>query len=331
MSQLPFEQKHRKVFIKHQATTDPKFGCLPTQRSIKQLVDYGIVVIDKPAGPSSHQVGSYVKQILGRSKAGHAGTLDPQVTGVLPVAVGRATRIVQSLLPAGKEYVAIMHVHQPVTQEKISKACQSFVGNIQQLPPVKSAVKRQLRQRSIYYLNILDIRDQDVLFIVGVQAGTYIRKLIHDIGQTLGVGAHMAELRRTKAGPFDESYLVTLQDVHDAWVLYQQQGREDLLRTCLLPVEAGVRHLAKVWVMDTTVDSICHGSNLKIPGVARYEDFSQGEHMAIMTLKDELVAVGITVIDAATCMKQQKGVLIKLDQVFMLPGTYPRMDRPKEE
>src|SRR3989344_1720794 len=184
MSQLPFEKINRKILVRKESETDCKSGGNPQKLKTEKIITYGIVNVDKPKGPTSHQVSDYMQKILHINKAGHSGTLDPAVTGVLPVALDRATRIVQTLLTAGKEYVAIMHLHKDVEEEKLRETINKyFVGKIQQIPPLKSSVKRQLRTRTIYHLGILEIEDKDVLFKVGCEAGTYIRKLIHDIGQ----------------------------------------------------------------------------------------------------------------------------------------------------
>ena len=174
---LPFERTQRKILIRQEAETNHDFGCIPEERKTEEIINYGVVNIDKPKGPTSHQVSDYVQKILSISKSGHSGTLDPAVTGVLPIALGNATRVVEALLKAGKEYVAVMHIHREAEEAKLRKTCDSFIGKIQQLPPIKSAVKRQLRTRSIYYLEILEIDNRDVLFRVGTEAGTYIRKL----------------------------------------------------------------------------------------------------------------------------------------------------------
>lgn len=323
---LPFEKAEKKILIKKQAETSDKFGKRPEQRTVLELLDSGIINIDKPSGPTSHQVSAYLKQILETSKTGHSGTLDPKVTGVLPIAIGMGTRVVDSLLSAGKEYVALMHIHENVPDQKIVEACNSFVGRIKQLPPVKSAVKRQERWRKIYYLSILDIKGQDVLFKVGCQAGTYIRKLIHDIGKKLGAGAHMTELRRTKAGPFNENSLSTLYDVKDAMV-FLKKGDDSHFKKIIMPIEKGVEHLPKIWVFDTTVNSIAHGANLKVPGISKLETFDVNETVAVMTLKDELIATGATRMSSRQVMKENKGVVLKLSQVFMRPGVYPKMEK----
>ena len=324
---LPFERVKRQVLVRRDMETLEKYGTWPEKRTIAQLFDYGIINIDKPSGPSSHQVSAYVQKILNIEKSGHSGTLDPGVTGCLPVALGKATRVVQSLLNAGKEYICIMHIHQELPEEKVKETLRKFVGKIKQLPPVKSAVKRQWRYRKIYYLNFIEMQGKNVLFITGTQAGTYIRKLVHDIGQELGCGAHMLELRRTKAGPFSEKNIVKMQDLADAYHYYKENGDETLLRRFIMPFEFGISHLGKLWVFDTTVDSLCHGASLKVPGIAKVDsDIQLEDPVAILTLKGELVAVGVARMISQDIAHKDHGIAATLSQVFMNPGVYPKMD-----
>ena len=328
VTKLPFEKIKRALFIKKKSKTESKFGINPDERPVDELINFGIVNINKPKGPTSHQVSAYVQKILKIKKSGHSGTLDPKVTGVLPVALGRGTRVVQALLKAGKEYVCIMHLHKEVPEGKIRNTIKEFVGKIRQLPPLRSSVKRQERTRKIYYIKILEIQDKDVLFVVGCQAGTYIRKLCHDIGKKLGVGAHMAELVRTKAGPFNDKETVTLQDLADSFWYYNNENNEKFIRHCIKPIESGVDHLPKIFVLDTTVDTLCHGADLKVPGVSMIDSEIQcDENIAIMTLKGELVAIGTSRMVSKEVVKKEKGVVASTDKVFMLPGTYPKIQK----
>jgi len=328
MGLLPFETESRTVVTRRHAETNPKYGKRPETRTIPELLDFGIIPIDKPSGPSSHQVSAYVQQILKIKKSGHSGTLDPKVTGVLPVALGAGTRVVHALLTAGKEYVTMMHLHKEVDERDIRRVLVDFTGRITQLPPVKSAVKRQHRQRTIYYIELLDIQGQNILFTAGTQAGTYIRKLCHDMGLALQqdgkpVGAHMAELRRSKAGPFREEQLVTLQELTDAFHYYQE-GDEAPLRQIILPGEAGLAHLKKVWVMDSTVESLCQGIQLKVPGIVKLHDsIEPGDMVAVMTLKDEAILTGTAAMGSKE-MLGANGLAVRTLQVYMKPGTYPK-------
>jgi len=322
---LPFERIKRELFVRKKSKASSRFGSKPEERPIAELIQSGIVNLNKPSGPTSHQVSAYLQKILGLKKAGHCGTLDPKVTGVLPVALGRSTRIVQALINTGKEYVCIMYLHKPIDEKEIRSVMESFVGKIKQMPPLKSAIKRQFRFRKIYYIDILEIDGQHVLFKVGSQAGTYIRKLCHDIGVKLGCGAHMGELVRTKAAGFSYLHSWTLQDVTDALWYYTKEGNENFIRKVIQPIEAAAAHLPKVYVLNTSVESLCHGVNLAVPGISQVESEIQVDEMiAVMTLRNELICLGTAKMISKDMVKKPKGVAVKVDKVFMLPGTYPR-------
>ncbi|MFQ5763109.1 MAG: RNA-guided pseudouridylation complex pseudouridine synthase subunit Cbf5, partial [Candidatus Bathyarchaeia archaeon] len=195
---------------------------------------------------------------------------NPAVTGVLPVALESATKTLQAILLSGKEYICAMKLHGDVSSEKLRCGLGEFTGEIYQRPPVRSSVKRQTRVRVIYGIDVLEIENRTVLLKINCQSGTYIRKLIHDVGEALGCGAHMAELRRTRAGPFveDES-LVTLHDLSAAMMEWRETGREDILRRMILPVEKSVELLPHIWVKDSTVEALCQGAALAAPGVVK--------------------------------------------------------------
>jgi H/ACA ribonucleoprotein complex subunit 4 len=211
-----------------------------------------------------------------------------------------------------------MYLHKNVEEKVFRETITKFVGKIQQLPPIKSAVKRQVRTREIYDFEILEIKDRDVLFRVKCQAGTYIRKLCHDIGQELNTGAHMVELRRTQAGPFgEEDNLVTLNDLNDAIHYYKEEKNDKFLRHCIQPIENALRHLAKCWIFDTTIKSLTHGRDLGIPGISKLENFKKGEFVAIVTLKGELVAIGEALMSAVEVNMKDKGLAVDVKKVFM--------------
>ncbi|MBN2880507.1 RNA-guided pseudouridylation complex pseudouridine synthase subunit Cbf5 [Candidatus Woesearchaeota archaeon] len=330
-TKLPFEEKKRDILIKKNEETNPNYGHDPYNRTTEDLINYGVICVDKPQGPTSHQVSAYVKQILNVNKSGHSGSLDPNVTGLLVIATGNATRVVEALLKAGKEYVCVMHLHKEIPTQDIKKVMKKFEGKIRQLPPLKSAVKRQYRYRRIYYNEILEISEdnKDVLFRTGVQAGTYIRKLVHDIGQELNCGAHMAELRRTKVACFNEqTNLATLHDLKDAYSIYKELGNDKLLRKYIKPMEYAVSHLPKIWVRDSAVNSICHGASLNLPGIAKLNTGIEPDlTVAVMTLKDELIAIGSAKLNSEKMLKDEKGLAIAVEKVFMDPNAYPKISR----
>jgi len=218
-----------------------------------------------------------------------------------------------------------MHLHDLVSEEEIEKACKLFTGKIYQRPPVKSAVKRRVRMREIYYNKILEMEGKNVLMQVGCESGTYMRKLCTDIGFVLGCGANMAELRRTRASVFEEKDSVTLQQLHDAYVLWKEESREAPMRVCIQPIEACVRNTKKVWIQDSAVDAVCHGADLAMPGVVKFSgDIALGDMVAMMTLKEELVAMGKAHMDAGKMMREVRGIAVKTGKVVMERGTYPK-------
>ena len=215
-----------------------------------------------------------------------------------------------------------MHLHKDVPEEEIKKVFNEFTGTIKQLPPIRSAVKRQERFRKIYFINLIEINEKDVLFEVGCEAGTYIRKLIHDMGIRLKTGAHMQQLVRTKTGPFTNENWYTLHDLKDAYEYYKE-GSEEQLRNIILPFEYTVSNSKKIWILDSTVDSLCHGSPLYNPGVSKLSDnIQRNDKVAILTLKNELVSLGTSQLDSKEILDNTKGIAAKLDAVFMPIATY---------
>mgnify|MGYP001571769693 CR=1 FL=1 len=317
MTLLPFERRKPTIIVKREAEPLENNQISPEQRTAEELVNYGLIVVNKPDGPTSHMVAEYVQKILHIKKSGHGGTLDPGVTGVLPVATGNATRIIQALLKAGKEYVCLMHVHKPFDEKKLRTVINSFVGKIKQMPPLRSAVKRVIREREIYYIDILEIDKQEVLFRVGSQAGTYIRTLCVDIGRKIGGGAHMAELVRTKAGPFKLKDAVSLQDLEDAYWYWKNENNDKLLRHCIKPMEFATQHLPKVWVQNSAITSLSHGANLNIPGIVKFEDdIKKDDLVAVMSMNDELILLGHAQMPSEEIQKNEKGFAVKSFKVF---------------
>jgi len=307
------------------STTSKKHGLAPEERDMKTLLHSGIVVLDKPKGPTSHEVVAWAKGILGLNKAGHSGTLDPSVTGILPVALEDGTKVIKNLLDTGKEYVCLMRLHDDVEKERLLEVLSLFEGKIYQRPPVKSAVKRQVRKREIYSIELLDLIDRFVLVRVDCESGTYIRKLVYDIGMVLGCGANMAELRRTRVGSFSEKDMVTLQELKDSFYYYDIEGEPSKLAGHLYPIERAVGHLRKVYLKDSAIDAVCHGANVAIPGVAKVDKgIRKKEKIALLSLKGELVAIGTSLLDSRGFESKAKGFVVDTQKVVMKEDTYPR-------
>lgn len=322
MQCLPSEKKRNRL-IKVSVETNPYHGKHPDKRTVTELIQNSIIILDKPSGPTAHQVDSWVRKIFSIEKVGHAGTLDPKVTGILPLGIGHATRSLSVLSQAGKEYVGVMKLHKTVSQKKVKKIFKEFTGTITQLPPVRSAVKRVKRKREVYYLELLEQNDTDVLFRVGCEAGTYVRTLCVDIGKKLGIGSHLAELRRTKVGRFTEEDLVSLHDVKDAFVFYNE-GNPEELKKVLQPVERVFDFLPKIVLRDSSIDAICHGATLAVPGVVEVDtDISKNDVVALFSLKQEIIAIGKALMSTEEIIDRDTGVCVNPEKVFMKKKTYP--------
>ena len=323
--------KTRKLMIKAEDQTDPKYGKRPEERTIRERLNLGYINLDKPSGPTSHEVAAWVRKILELRKTGHGGTLDPKVTGILPIALQDATKVLQTLLLAGKEYVCLMKLHQEVPEAKIREVRDDFIGEIYQRPPIRASVKRRLRIRKIYYFNILEISEKKVLFKIGCQAGTYIRKICSDIGEAIKVGAHMAELRRTRTACFKEDdTLTTLHDLKDAYVFWKEDSNDKYLKKIIISIEEAIRHVPKVIIRDSAIDAICHGASLAAPGILQVETgIKKKDLVGIFSLKGELIALGRALKTTNEILKIDRGILIKTDKVIMQKGTYPSWNEYK--
>jgi len=247
------------------------------------------------------------------------------VTGVLPITLADATKVVQALLLSGKEYVCVMKLHGEAPEERIRGVLKEFEDVIYQRPPVRSAVKRQLRTRRIYYVDFLEMDGRNVLFKVGCEGGTYIRKLCFDVGEVLGCGAHMQELRRTRAGPFVEDYTVTLHDVAYQFPQWQEKKDEGILKRFIQPMERALALVPKVYIRDSAVDAVCHGASLTAPGVLSLESgIGEGSVIAVMSLKGEAVALARATVGSDAMLGMNHGIVAKVERVLMPRSTYLR-------
>ena len=249
------------------------------KKSISQLLEFSIINLDKPSGPTSFTVSHYIKNLLKLRKTSHLGTLDPMVSGVLPVALNRACRLNDYLIHRDKTYVGIMHLHANISDKQLDIIIAKFIGTITQLPPVRSRVKRALREREVKTFKIIERESKDVIFETQVQAGTYIRKLCDDMGKEIG-GAHMLELRRTRAGIFAEAEIHTLYELEKAVEEYNN-GNETSLRAMLIPGEVIGVILPVIFVNPESVNKLYTGSPLFTQFVSEDESLEKNERVAV--------------------------------------------------
>lgn len=313
------------MLIRYEGIRAGPYGKRPKDRSMEELLKASIVIIDKPPGPTSHQVSAWVKSILGADNTGHSGTLDPHVTGVLPVAIDRATKALDVLLPYGKEYVGVMRFHSYVERKDVKGIFREFTGKIYQTPPVRAAVKRVMRTKEIYRLELLEMKGNYVLFRAVVESGTYIRTLCHDIGDALGVGANMLELRRTRSAHFTENEAVTLHELKDAYE-YMKEGDDSALRKILLPIERIFDRVPKIVVKDSTVGALCHGAELSVKGIVSVDEgIKKGDTAAVFTLKGEVVESALAEMSSMEMVKRSEGIAARPIRVYMERGIYPKV------
>ena len=256
------------------------------------LDDGCFICIDKPSGPTSHQVDYWVRQLTGIEKVGHIGTLDPQATGVLVMALGRAVKSIEIAHEQPKEYIGAMKLHAEAPEEKIREAFKLMTGPIHQLPPIKSAVARKLRVREIYELEIMEINGRDILFRVKCQSGTYVRTLCLDLGYIIGTRASMIDLRRISSGPFREPDCITLQQLSD-YIELAKHGNDRKLKGSIFSQQYIVSPYSKVIVKDSTMNNIAHGSDLYPGGVRMIiGEPLKGERVGVFTQSGVFLGTG---------------------------------------
>lgn len=333
-SQWPLLLKnYHQLHIRTSHYTPLPCGSSPLARSLKDHLQYGVINLDKPANPSSHEVVSWIKRILRVEKTGHSGTLDPKVTGCLIVCIDRATRLVKAQQSAGKEYVGVIQLHGSLDDRGGVAALQrafetTLQGALFQRPPLISAVKRQLRIRTIYDSKLLefDAKRNLGVFWVKCEAGTYVRTLCVHAGLLVGTGGHMAELRRVKSGVLGEdSTMVTMHDILDAQHVYDTTKDESYLRRVVMPLEALLTNYKRVVVKDSAVNAICYGAKLMIPGLLRFADgIELNTEVVLMTTKGEAIAIALAQMTTAVMATVDHGVVAKIKRVIMERDVYPR-------
>lgn len=287
----------------------------PDGRDPEALLSFGVVPLDKPAGPTSHQVSAWVRDLAGVEKAAHAGTLDPKVTGCLPVLTGDATRLAAALV-GPKAYVAVLHLHADPPDD-LDAVLAGFEGPIYQKPPRKSAVARRLRVRDIATLEALEVDGRRVLLRVECEAGTYVRKLCHDLGLALGTGGHMGDLRRTAARPFDDADLDTFHDLADALAEWRERGDAGPLGEVVRPAERALAHLPTVTIAPSAAAEVANGAPVYAPGVIGVEGASP-------SADDPPLVVCETPDGAAVCLGRlvgdpdaDSGTVVDLERVLV--------------
>lgn len=281
------------------------------------------LLVDKPRGPSSHQVTAWVRDILGIEKAGHAGTLDPGVSGLLWIAVGPALKLLPLMLDLPKRYIGVIEFHAPVREADLARVLAEFTGPVFQTPPVRSAVKRERRVRTIHHLLRLESDAHRALIDVTADSGTYVRTLAVDAGDALGVGAHLAELRRVGTGPFSEAQSVSVTTLNDA-AAEARSGRPIGLLALLHPLEEVWREFPVIRLKESAAAAVAHGADLARGGIAGISRaFPKGAHVVLLAPTGEMVAYGTALVASSEISKVRQGWVVDAERVLVDASRYP--------
>jgi len=306
---------------------------------------HGVLNLFKPAGMTSHDVVDAVRRILGMQRIGHTGTLDPQATGVLPICVGRATRIAQYLTQADKEYVMTMKLgvttdtldaagketgraEVQVTRAQFEALLPRFQGEIQQVPPLYSAkkvqgerlyrlarrgqvVERQPVRVRIHSLEILDFAPPLVKLRAVCSKGTYARSLCDDLGRALGCGGHLQELVRTRAGRFTLEGILTLPTL-------QERAETGRIGEVLLSIPEALGHLPAARVVPEAGPLILHGSGVTAGLVAQFPgEVARGGLVRVLGFRQQLLSLAeATVSSQEFAASEPAQLVLKPVRVF---------------
>lgn len=315
-----------KMHVKTLKYTPTKNGYLPSERPLSVHLDYGIIKLDKPCNPSSHEIAAWVKSIYRCAKTGQSGTLDPMVSGCLPICLNKATRIAKAQQNAGKEYVAVVRFDRPVGEKEFRDALQFFQGPLLQRPPEQCAVKRTLRLREVYKNTFIQYDPDKGLgvFRTSCQAGTYIRTLCVHLGLRLGVKGEMVDLRRTRSGVVEEAELVTMHDVLDSMHLYNASRNESYIRAVVQPLEVLLAGHPRIVLKDSSINAICYGAQLTVKGILRYDDFGPRDKVLLISPKGEAVAFAVALVSASQIELMIHGQITRTQRLIMGKDLYDR-------
>ena len=281
------------------------------------------LLVDKPRGPSSHQVTAWARDLIGVRAAGHAGTLDPNVSGLLWVGVGPALKLLPLVLEFPKRYVASVVLHGTVPPGDVRRVLAEFTGPIYQTPPVRSAVKRERRVRTVHRLDLLEMDGPRLLLDITADSGTYVRTLAVDLGEALGLGGHMEELRRVATGPFREEDSVPLATLADA-AAARAAGDPAPLANLLHPMVEVWREFPTIVVKDGAASAIAHGAGLASGGIlAVPRPFSRGARVTLVGRSGELLATGVALHGSEEVSRVRHGWVVDDTRVFVDPSRFP--------
>ena len=313
------------IILEKDAKTSPEHGTIPSERTIEQLLESCFILLDKSPGPSSHQVSAWARDMMGLEKLGHGGTLDPFASGLLPLLSGKAMRLTGKILTHDKSYLALFKFGKELERNEIEDKMAMLTGKVYNVPPEISAVRVQVRTRKISKFDILDFDGTSLLTNIECEAGTYVRTMARDLGLLLDTPVELKELRRPTSGEFSLNQSITMQQLADAYWLWQEKGEEDAMLRILHPIEDMLSGLPRVVVKDGAAAALSHGAPLLRPGVVSIDDnLNVGTEVLLVTIKGEAVAIAKMSQNSKVIPDMNQGEVAKPNCVLMKEDTYPR-------
>ena len=315
----------KTIILDDAASTDDAIGTYPDHKTIEQRLESGFFLLDKGAGPTSHQVAAWVRDMLELPRLGHGGTLDPFATGVLPLMSGKAMRLTKQILEHDKTYIAVFQFKNDVEQDALNTVMEQLTGRIYNVPPEISAVRVQVRTRKIHDFSLLDQSSKRIVARIRCEAGTYIRTMARDMGLLLDQPVELKELRREDSGRFTLDDCVQLHEIADAVWLWKECNESEALLRMLHPTEKLLAGLPRIVVKDSAVAALAHGAPLLRPGIVSIpSDLTSGQNVLVTSMKGEAVCFVKVNCDSESITNMEKGEIARPSAVLMNDDVYPR-------
>ena len=320
-----------RIILDSEAKTDPEIGKIPDMRTVEERLEAGFILLDKAAGPSSHQVASWARDMFGLERLGHGGTLDPFATGVLPLMAGKSMKLTKKILTHNKTYICVFRFASEPDSKMLKEVMSNMTGRVFNVPPEISAVKIQVRSRRIFTFEKLDFNNNQMVARVECEAGTYIRTMARDMGLLLNMKVELKELRRETSGIFKLEDCVTLQQLADAYWLWKELSQPEALLRIIHPVEKLLLDYPSVTVKDSAAAALSHGAPLLRPGIVSIDPaIGDGRDIVVNTMKGETVGIVNMLVTSDSVKGMESGEIARPSMVLLNQDLYPRRWKKSE-
>ena len=320
-----------RIILDSEAKTDDEIGKIPDMRTVEERLESGFILLDKAAGPSSHQVASWARDMFGLERLGHGGTLDPFATGVLPLMAGKSMKLTKKILTHDKTYICVFRFASEPDSKMLEEVMSNMTGRVFNVPPEISAVKIQVRSRRIFKFEKLDFKNSQMVARVQCEAGTYIRTMARDMGLLLNMKVELKELRRETSGIFTLDDCVTLQQLADAYWLWKELSQPEALLRIIHPIEKLLLDYPSVTVKDSAAAALSHGAPLLRPGIVSIDpSISEGRDIVVNTMKGETVGIVNMSVTSDSVKDMENGEIARPSMVLLEQDLYPRRWKKSE-